>query len=197
MLIVFHLIMVGAFVVLGVWALTIFMQALIVFGRLFRAHMPFFLLLWFYLPVVALWLNTQAVRSEFSLFSRRLLVLKVMRVFLVAAVVLLSLAFGSYINQAQIRPFVAQLLHISTVHWYFDVLELAFQLALAGTCVALPYVTWCATNHAVDEAIQGGSARARDQGTGTLGDDEPWYVTEEEAIRAHAIREKKPDEQSK
>jgi len=189
--------MVGTFVVLGFWALTIFVQALIVLGRFFRANMPFFLLLWFYLPVVALWLNTQAVRSELSLFSRRVLVLKIIRVFLVAAVVLLSLAFGSYIHQSQIRHFVAQLLHISTLHWYFDVLELAFRLALAGTCVALPYVTWCATNHAVDEAIQEGSARARDQRTGTRPDDEPWYVTEEEAIRAHAIREKKPDDQSK
>ena len=72
-----------------------------------------------------------------------------------------------------------------------------FEWAFLGTCVALPSIAWYAANRAVDEAIRKGSPHVHDQGLATGWEDEPWYVTEEEAIRAHAITEKKPDDQGK
>jgi hypothetical protein len=82
------------------------------------------------------------------------------------------------------------------LHWYFDVLELAFKLALAGASVALPYVTWCATNHAVkEEAIQESLAFARNERERSMWENEPSYVTEDEAIRAHALKDKGPDDE--
>jgi hypothetical protein len=94
MRILFHWVIVGTLIVLGLYAL-------IIFGELFRAYMPVFLFLWFFLPVVALWLNTQPVRSAFSISS-----LKVTRGFLVAAVVSLSLVSFAHYNQ--IRDSVGQ-----------------------------------------------------------------------------------------
>ncbi len=60
-----------------------------------------------------------------------------------------------------------------------------------------PYVTWYPANRAVDEAVREGSAGTRYLGEVTMGEDEPWYAKQVEAIRAHAIREKEPDGESK
>ncbi len=204
MRIVFHCIMVVTLVVVGC-------GTFIIYGQIFRAYMPFFLFLWFFLPVVALWLNTQSVWSSgFSIFE-----LKVLRALLVAVVVLFSFTF--FANYNHIRDYVGQRLvdgyqveyytdtdevgrphraaSVSTSHWYSRFGLSLFECAFLGACVVLPYVTWRAANRAVKKATKEASALARDQRAGTIGEDEPWYVTEEEAIRAHAIREKKPDDQ--
>jgi hypothetical protein len=195
--------MVGTLIVLGFFAI-------IIYGELFRAYMPVFLFLWFFLPVVALWLNTQRVRSAFSISS-----LKIVRGFLIAAVV--SLSFVSFSNYNHIRDSVGQRFvdgyrvgyyedtddvgrpvraaSVSTSHWYGRLGLWLFEWAFLGACAALPSITWYAANRAVDEAIRKGSLRVHEQGAATVWEDEPWYVTEEEAIHAHAIRAKKPDNQ--
>ncbi|MGA3117990.1 MAG: hypothetical protein ABSF90_26600 [Syntrophobacteraceae bacterium] len=194
--IVFHYIMIVTLIALGFLAFIIYLQ-------IFQEHMSFFLFLWFFLPVVALWLNTRSVRSSgFSIFE-----LKVLRNLLVAAAVLLSFTF--FANSNHIRDSVGQRLvdgyeveyykgevSVSTSHWYSRFGLWLFECAFLCACAALPYITWRGTNHAVNKAIQEGSARARNQEVENIWKDEPSYVTQEEAIRAHATREKKPDEQS-
>ena len=202
---VFHRVMVGTLIVLGFFAI-------IIYGELFRAYTPLFLFLWFFFPVVALWLNTKPIQSAFSISS-----LKVVRSFLIVAVV--SLSFVAFANYNHIRDSAGQRFvdgyrvayyedtddvgrpvraaSVSTSHWYARFGLWLFEWAFLGTCVALPSIAWYAANRAVDEAIRKGSPHVHDQGLATGWEDEPWYVTEEEAIRAHAITEKKPDDQGK
>ena len=91
---VFHRVMVGTLIVLGFFAI-------IIYGELFRAYTPLFLFLWFFFPVVALWLNTQPIQSAFSISS-----LKVVRSFLIVAVV--SLSFVAFANYNHIRDSAGQ-----------------------------------------------------------------------------------------
>jgi hypothetical protein len=135
----FHWIIVGILIIFGFWALRIYVLFL-------QAHMPCFLFLWFFLPGVALLLDTQSVRSTFSSSS-----LNVVQAFLFVAVVSLSVFF--FMSGHQIHDFVGQRFvdgyyrfedgSIITAHWYSKFGLFLFDLAFLGTCVVLPYVTVC------------------------------------------------------
>ena len=146
--------------ILGIWSLG-------VYGKLFRTHMPVFLFLWFFIPVIALWLNTGAVRSAFSISS-----LKIVRNFLLGAVI--SLSFASFVHYDLIRDFIGQRIvdgyevryyedtdeygrtsmaaDVSTDHWYSRLGLWLFEWGFLGICAAIPYATWLATNRAINAA---------------------------------------------
>lgn len=159
---VFHWIMIATLIGIGVWAW-------MVFGQLFRAHMIAFLFLWLFLPVVALWLNTQAVLSQLSVSS-----LTVVRGLLFGIVAATSFCFlieydhirdslgqqfiagyeAHYYEDANEygRPFMA--VDISTGHWYSRFGLWLFEWAFLSAGFVLPFLTWRAASRAVDKAIQ-------------------------------------------
>lgn len=86
--------MVATLLVLGLGAVA-------VCGQFFRAHMPVFMFLWFFMPAVAYWLNTQPILSTFSISS-----LKVARAFLFGVVIAIS--FASFAHFDRIRDSLGQ-----------------------------------------------------------------------------------------
>lgn len=154
--------MVATLLVLG-------LASVAVFGELYRAHMPVFVCLWFFIPVVAYWLNTRPVLSTFSVSS-----FKVARAFLFGIV--MAVSFASFANFDRIRDSIGNFFvdgyeviyyevadeygrpttasDVSTVHWYSKFVLWIFEWSFLGVCVAIPYVTWYGASRAVDEAIR-------------------------------------------
>lgn len=159
---VFHWIMIASLLVLGLWAV-------VIFGQLFRSHMTEFLLLWFFIPVVAFWLNTNPVRYYLSISS-----LKIARTILFGVVIVLS--FASFAHYDRVRDYLGQQFvegyevkyyedsddngrpttaaDVSTEHWYSRFGLWLFEWIFLGACVVLPYVTWRASSRAVENATQ-------------------------------------------
>lgn len=157
-----HWVVVAVLVIIGIWGL-------MVYGKLFRQHMQFFLLLWFFLPIVALWLCTKRVRSSLTIAR-----LKNIRNLLLAVVV--SISFVSFAHYDRIRdavghkfvsgyytsyyedtddygrPYSASEPH--TAHWYSRFGLWLFEWLFLGACISLPFITWKGANSAVVEAVK-------------------------------------------
>jgi hypothetical protein len=139
---------------------------LITCEELVSDNISFFILLWFYLPIIALWLNTQTVRYAVSLSS-----LKVARGVLVATVVYISLilcaGYGIYYH---IRDYIGNhfvdgysviyyndgemtISNISTSHWYARFGLWLFGFAFFGVGILLSLITWYAANCAVGKKL--------------------------------------------
>lgn len=157
-----HWVVVGVLVIVGIWGL-------MVYGELFRHHMKFFLFLWFFLPIVALWLSTKSVRSTLTIAS-----LKTIRNLIMAFIV--SISFVSFAHYDQIRdavghkfisgyyvsydedtddygrPYRASEPH--TEYWYSRFGLWLFEWLFLGACIFLPFITWKGANSAVVEAVK-------------------------------------------
>jgi hypothetical protein len=153
----FHWLMVAAIVVMAL----LFMG---LFGEIFREHIRWFLMLWFFLPILAFWLGTKAVRQNISL-SRLLLA----RVVLTCTVAVISFAFLVHLNEVRDavgKRFVEgyQVTYsedtddfghpiktpaIATDHWYSRFGLYAFNLGFILLCLGLPVVTWVACSRAI------------------------------------------------
>ncbi len=130
---------VGALIVLGGCALHIL-------NELFLKHWPTFLFLWFFMPVVALWLKTKRINTGCSIST-----LKTIRGFLIICVALISCLFLSRSQWFQ----DSNPMHY-TGPWYIEVVLglgvclfwVTFMAALGG----LPYLTWRAASEAIEYA---------------------------------------------
>jgi hypothetical protein len=141
--------------------------ALMVYGEVFRAHMPAFLFLWVFLPVVAWWLNTPRMRSQFPIAA-----LKVFRGILLTVVVLISVA--SFSHYDRIRDAIGEryvegyrvLLYedtddygrpvrtgvVQTAHWYSKLALWLVEWLIVVACLALPFLTWFNATRAIKTA---------------------------------------------
>lgn len=157
---IFHWLVVAILVALGLWALMIY-------GELFRAHMPAFMFLWIFVPVVAWWLNTSRMRSQFPVAA-----LKVFRAILLTVVVLVSV--GAFAHYDRIRDAIGQRYvdgyHVAyyedtddsgrpirtgivrTAHWYSKLALWLFEWLIVAACLALPFMTWFNSTRAIKTA---------------------------------------------
>lgn len=158
----FHWAVVAVLIVIGIWTIS-------AYGELFRAHIRFFMFLWFFLPVVALWIGTKHVRSSLSVSG-----LKTVRNGLISISVAIS--FASFAHFEQIRDAVGHALvegyyvtycentddsgrpyrdsEPHTAHWYSRAGLWLFEWIFLGACVGLPTITWVGANGAVNKAVE-------------------------------------------
>lgn len=159
---IFHWAVVGVLIVIGIWSIG-------AYGELFRAHIRFFIFLWFFLPVVALWTRTKQVRSSVSVSG-----LKTLRNALMSVSVVISFASFAHFEQIRdavghavvegyyvtyyedtddsSRPYRGSELH--TAHWYSRAGLWLFEWLFLGACVGLPSITWVGANGAVKKTIE-------------------------------------------
>lgn len=150
--------MMAIFCILLLWGLKLY-------GEVFRAHRSFFLFLWFFLPIVALWLNTDFVSGGASpaALARARLALTCA----VAAISFACFAHGDDLRDSVGEAFVAgyhvsyyyeevdengpyRETSISTDHWYSQLGMWLVDWSILGLCIGLPVMTWFAASRAVD-----------------------------------------------
>jgi hypothetical protein len=157
----FHWAMVAVLVPMGIWSLEVYADA-------FRADIGYFLFLWLFLPILALWLGTKRVRSPFTISQ-----LEMTRNVLTAVAVAISI--GSAASYDRIRDSVGHefvsgyyvthfedidngvqylATEIHAAHWYLRLGLWLFGAIFLAVCLCLPALTWIFCELSMKEAIQ-------------------------------------------
>lgn len=147
---IFHWLIIAVVVVVAFWLM-------LVCGEIFRAHLQAFLFLWFFLPIMAFWLGSKYMRSDFTISS-----LTATRTLLTCIMAFISMGF--FANYEHIRDTVGyhfiegyRVSHyedtddfgrsyldseVHTGHWYSKFGLWLFEIAWLLLVVLLPCVTW-------------------------------------------------------
>ncbi|MDR3666563.1 MAG: hypothetical protein P4L35_06960 [Ignavibacteriaceae bacterium] len=155
--------MITVIIVLSLWMLPIL-------GEAIEAHPLFFVIVWFFIPLLALWLSSDNLREYFSLKQ-----LKKIRIVLIVIVVLQSFycfsSFDYIKNEVGHKLFKDFRVHYyddindyggptrnytyETDNWYSKVGMQVFEGCFLILIIGLPSLTWYVTSKAVKSAERG------------------------------------------
>jgi hypothetical protein len=128
---------------------------LMIYGEVFRAHITLFLILWFFIPMLAIWFNVKSVRMELQISSAGL---SSVRMLLTCLVYLISFAFFAHhkeildtVGYQFIDGYYVSYEGVGTAtHWYSRFGLWLIEWLFFLLCVMLPFVTWIAGTRAVE-----------------------------------------------
>lgn len=139
------------------------------FGKIFSLYIPFFLFLWFSLPIIAIWLkskHSKRVRSALSIGG-----IKFLNAILLAIAFILSLSFlisyeqirdtvgkkyveGYYVTDYETTGDSGETIEATaphTAHWYSRFGLWLLEWLYLGLCIGIPLITMSNTEEALQQ----------------------------------------------